>query len=122
MSLEPKIMARLKAEVPLVGGRVNWPGALQGMATPYLVVAKISSDRDYTHDGYSGLSRPRYQVSVFAPAYVEAKQTAEEVIAAMESWKADGIRFAPVAGEQDFFVEAAGLYHVPVDFFIHYEE
>jgi len=122
MSLEPKIMARLRAEVSAVGERVYFGVATQGVARPYLVVSKVSDVREYSHDGYSGIRRPRYQLSVYGDAYVQAKVAAEEVIEAMEGWQADGIRFAPVAGVMDMFEEDTGLHHVPVDVFIHYDE
>ena len=122
MSLEPKIMARLKAQVPAVSERVYFNVATQGVTRPYLVVSKVSDTREYAHDGYSGIRRPRIQVSVYGDAYVQANMAAAEVIAAMESWQADGIRFAPAAGMMDIYEEDTGLHHVPVDFFIHYDE
>ena len=122
MSIEPKIMARLKLTVPSVADRVYWLGALQGATLPYLTLSEISPGREYSHDGYSGIKRPRWQVSVFGSNYVQAKQTAEEVVAGMESWQADGVRVATVAGQADLYEEDTKIYHVPVSFFIHYEE
>ena len=121
--LEPKIMARLKAEVPSVGQRVNWHGgALQGTTRPYLAISEVSAPRDYTHDGYSGLTNPRWQISVYGDSYVQARQTAAEVVTAMETWKADGVRFAPAMNKIDLHEEDTGLYHVAVDTIIYYEE
>lgn len=120
--LEPKIMARLKAEVPSVNERVNWQGDHQGRETPYLIISEVSAGREYSHDGYSKIMRPRWQVSVYGSSYIEAKTAAKEVIAAMEGWAADGIRFAPVAGSVDLYEEDTKLHHIPVDFFIYYDE
>ena len=96
--------------------------APQGVTKPYLVYSKVSPGRDYTHDGHSGLSRPRMQVSCYGTTYGSAKAVAVEVIAAMDAWFSGGVTFAPIAGEQDLYEPDTGLYHVPVDFFIHYAE
>ena len=101
--------------------RIAFVKALQGLPPPYLTIAKVSEQKDYTHDGASGLTRPRFQINVFANTYPQAKLAAVEVKEAMDNWQADGIRFAPLQNEIDLYEEDTKLHHVPLDFFIHYE-
>lgn len=122
MSIEPKIMSYLKANVPAVNERIHFVKAIQGTAFPYIVLSKVSEQKDYSHDGASGLARPRFQVSVFGDAYVGTKLAAVEVKEAMDSWNADGIKFAPLQNEIDLYEEDTGLYHVPLDFFLYYQD
>jgi len=98
--------------------RVYGKTAPQNVIVPYILYFKTSPSRDYTHDGFSGLHRPRIQISCFANTYGQVKAMAKEVVEAVEAWSPPAF----VAGEQDMFEEDTGLYHVPVDFFIHYED
>ncbi len=122
MSIEPKILRYLRNNVRVVRDRVYFPPGPQGGVLPYLTVRKISEVKDYTHDGPSGLSALRFQVSVFGKNYVDAKRAAVDVKTAMDSWRADGIKFAPLENETDLYEESTKLYHIPLDFFIQYQE
>ena len=120
--IEPKIMTRLKENVASVSDRVHWPSAPQGTLTPYVTVNEVSDAREYSHQGYSDLRRTRWQINVYAQTYVQAKQTAAEVITAMENWRGDGIHFTPLQNKLDLYEDATSLYHIPLDFFIYYKE
>lgn len=113
--------AGVQAGVTYAFYRVYGATAPQSVVKPYIVYHKLSPGREYSHDGFSKLSRSRVQISCYGETYGSAKQVAAQVIAAMESWQAGGVRFAPLAGEQDLFEQDTGLYHVPVDFFVHFE-
>jgi hypothetical protein len=120
--IEPKIMAYVKANVPLVSNRVEFVDAPAKTLRPYITFAEIVPGRVYTHDGYAKISRIGYRFNVFADDYVTAKETAQELIEAMEAWYADGIQGAFLATKNDLKLSDTSLYHVAMTFMINYKE
>jgi hypothetical protein len=107
--------------IPLVGDRIYPLVAPQSVQAPYCTYQKISSGRQYSHSGFSNLSRPRMQVSCFAPTYLQAKAVAIQVIAAIEAWPGSGsVQAAFTENEQDLYDPDTKLYYIPVDFFVYY--
>lgn len=106
----------------LVGDRVYPVTAPQTVQAPFCVFFKVSDARIYSHQGFSGLERVRVQISCYAETYLEAKQVAEQVTAAMEAWLAANVKVQASfqENELDMYDSETGLYHVPVDFFIWY--
>lgn len=122
MSLEPKIMAYVRANVPLVNNRVEFVDAPQGTATPYITLAELSPGREYSHQGYSDIRKPAFRFHVWADSYVSAKQTSEESIEALESWYADGIQGAFLVAKVDMKEDDTSFYHTSMTFLINYKE
>ena len=122
MSLEPKIMTRVKAGVPLVSSRVEFVDAPASTPRPYITFAEISPGREYSHQGYSSIRKPVFRFNVWADSYVSAKQTAEELIDTLESWFADGVQGAFLESKVDMKEEDSSFYHTALTFSINYKE
>lgn len=107
--------------VALVDTRIYPLVGPQKVTAPYCTYQKISPGRMYSHSGFSGLSKPRMQVSCYGSTYAQVKAVAAQVIAAVEAWPgASNIQAAFVENELDMYDPETGLYHVPVDFFVQY--
>ncbi len=102
----------------------NYPlKAPQGVIPPYLTYAKISSNRKYTHSGYSGDSESRVQINCVGKTYSEAKLLAQQLIVALDEWpNANNIQSVFNENEIDMYDEDTGFYQIPVDFIINYKE
>ena len=122
MSLEPKIMTYVRANVPLVNDRVEFVDAPQGTARPYITFAELSPGREYSHQGYSSIRKPAFRFNVWADSYVSAKQVSEELTEAMEGWYADGIQGAFLAAKVDMKENDSKFYHTSMTFLINYKE
>lgn len=125
MSIEEDLYAYMSTYAgltELVGTRIYPLVAPQNVQKPYCTYQKISTGRQYSHSGYSGLQRPRMQVSCYAETYSQAKAVAAQVVAAVEAWSAANARVqaALQENEQDFYDEETKLYYVPVDIFCYY--
>jgi len=95
--------------------------APQNTTKPFCVYQLISPNREYSHSGYSGLSKPRVQISCYAETYDGAHAVADKVIEAVEAWPgATNIQAAFIDNQQDMYDSETDLYHVPVDFIVHY--
>ncbi|HBV97778.1 MAG: hypothetical protein JL50_02945 [Peptococcaceae bacterium BICA1-7] len=105
--------------IALVADRIYPLVAPQDVEKPYCVYMQVSNTRIHSHSGYSGLQRPRMQVSGIAETYPEAKAVADQVTAALEAWPgADNVKAAFFQNETDLYEEETGLFIVSVDFFI----
>lgn len=125
MSVETDLYSRLSTYADLatlVSTRIYPFVAPQSVNKPYCTYQKISSGRMYSHSGYSGLQRPRMQVTCYAETYAQAKAVAAEAIAAIEGWPAANasVQSAFFENEEDFYDEETKLYQIPVDFFVYY--
>jgi len=93
---------------------------------PYITYQRIGGDRDVTHDGNSGLSDSRMQLSCWSNEYLEAKTLALEVTKALNGKQGTlgGIaRCASfVENELDLFDEESKLYSIIVDVKIWHSE
>jgi hypothetical protein len=113
----------------LVSTRIYFVKAPQDVTNPYVVVSKISGVREHAHEGASGLAHPRFQCSVFATTYKEAKSIAVQIQTALQghSGTIGGAGGVEVNGifyddEVDFWEEEHGLYHIAMDFRIWHNE
>jgi len=109
--------------VSAVSNRVYANHAPQKCASPYLVYLTVSALRDYTHDGFSGLTTTHIQVSCYATGYADADAVAAQVISALEGWAGtDPVQAVFCRNRQDFWEEDVGLHHVALDFEIWHGE
>jgi hypothetical protein len=106
----------------LISSQLYRTKAPAGVSGSYCVLFRVSRVRRYSHDGYSGLTRYRLQISCFAPRDELAKQVAEQVTAAMEAWPSvnPNVQSCEHVGEQDLYESDVDMYHIPVDFLITY--
>jgi len=132
MLIETALITFLKAEsgiTDLVSSRIHFVKAPQDIAKPYLIIIKISSPRDHTHDGASGLAHPRFQFSAFATTYSEAKEIIAAVQAALQGYSGimggDGgvyVNGCFYDDENDFYETETNLYHVSADYILWHRE
>ena len=110
--------------IALVSTR-TYPGAAPDtVADPYCVFFQVSRRPVYTHQGATGLSEYRMQVSCFAKTYDSVKAIAAQVELAMEAWMAanSNVQACFLDDEQDINEEESEYYHVPLDFLVQYGE
>lgn len=114
----------------LVADRIHFGKAPQDVASPYIVISKISGPREKSHDGPVGLAHPRFQLSAFAITYGVAKAVIAALQAALDGYK------GMMGGDDGVFVGGAfyddendldpgdgtGLFGVGADYIIWHNE
>ena len=117
--IEPKLMEYLKDEE---NEATNYylKVAVQNAKLPYGVLFKLDPDRDYTHEGASGLNTTLMQVSCFGKTYVATKKMAYNVIDLLEKWKdsEDKVQAVFLFGEIDDYNDESDVYHVVLQFIV----
>lgn len=106
----------------LVGTRV-YPMQLPLDCTlPAISYSKISSPNNHLID----VASPRFQFSCFAEDYLEVQQLKTAVVSALNRYKgvASGIHIKQIVFQDasDDYEETTGIFHVPVDFKIIYQQ
>lgn len=102
----------------------------QGTKLASVVFTRISGDGDYTMQGPSGYTRPRYQIGCWAPTADAAAQLANAVKDVLDGFKgAIGtgansivVQGIFVAGEREQYDDVVQMYGVIRDYFIHHGE
>jgi len=130
----PALRAFLLADATLstaVGTSRIYPGEMpQGVTLQSLVYQEISNQGDHHMEGASGLSRPRYQVTAWAPT-----RDAARALALLAKERLDGYRGVMGSGgaavtvngvffesSQDMKDDVAKLFGRAMDFFIWFDE
>ncbi len=115
----------------VAGGRRYWLRAPQSLSThPYVVLNRVSGNRDYHMAGASGYVRSRVQVDVYAETYGSAQTTVRAVRDAVSGFAGTvggtQIQFITVESERDLPVDDAGnitnLFRISIDLMIHHDE
>ena len=119
MSIEPKILAYVRTNVPLVNNRVEFVDAPQNTERPYITFAELAPGRVYSHGGFSDLSRQAWRFHVWADDYVTCREVSQELTDALESWIADGVNGCFLDSRVDM---KDRYYHTSMTFLINYEE
>lgn len=104
----------------LVTDRVYPLIAPQDAALPYLVYQRISTARERSHSGPSGLAHPRFQVTAVAATYSAVRNLANAVRIAL-----DGSALAQavfVENEMEAWDDSAEAYVCRIDAIIWHEE
>jgi len=111
-----------------VGRRIYFVQAPQNTAQPYMIINKISGVREHTHEG-GGLAHPRFQLSVFAGKYSDAKSCISALQTALQGYSGtmggDGgvkVGVALYDDETDLERGEQGLYGVAADYIIWHSE
>lgn len=91
---------------------------------PLIVYQRISGSPQYTHDGDSGLSDPRYQFMLWAETYAEIQELRRQVKAIYSGYRdeANGIQGCMIDMMTDGSDEQTSLANSIVDLRIKYKE
>lgn len=112
MSVESTINGILEG----VGLTIYGVRAPDEVTFPYSTFTKITAGRIYSHDGYSKISRPRFQIEVYARSLHSAKTVAAAVTEAIET----NLPGSMLVGDNDD--EQDGTYRIIHDYYINYKE
>lgn len=132
MYVEHALLKHLLAQAALsalVGERIYYVNAPQDVRTPYIVFFKVSATRERSLTGTSHFVNSRFQFSIFSETYYEAKQIAGQIQLALQDKNNEiiggdnGVRVSiQYDNEQDLYESESGLYHIPVEYLIDYNE
>lgn len=126
--MEESLVALLLAHAPLaslVGNRIHWLRAPQGVGLPYVTLQVITRIADMTHSGPSGLNFARVQVDCYGLTYASVKAVSRAVEGRLSGYR--GTRNATVfdgifkEGERDSYEHDASpddLFRTSLDFTI----
>jgi hypothetical protein len=130
VSLEIGLAAHLKANVPLVSGRV-YPLVIPQSATlPCITYQRISTPRQYSLGGTDTVANPRIQIDCWGSTYSSVKAVAEQVLTALNQRmgqigsgaQAFDVLVSLADNEADSYEPETGRYRVRIDFRIMYSE
>jgi len=115
------------ATIALIGGpaaprlyRRKLPAPIPDM--PALTFFRITTGFEYAHDGDSTLIGPRYQVSCWAETGAGAETLARTVQQRMDTWHTIFGGAAIPIEQYDMIESETGMFHVPIDFRIWYNQ
>ena len=115
----------------VAGGRRYWVRAPQSLSTrPYIVMHRVSGNRDYHLDGPSRYVQSRVQVDVYDETYGGAKAVARAVRDAVSGFAGvlSGVQIQRITieSERDLPADDAGditkLFRTSLDLMIHHDE
>ena len=115
----------------VAGGRRYWLRAPQSLSTrPYIVLNRVSGNRDYHLKGASRYVQSRVQCDVYAETYSSVKATARALVAVVSGYAGTigGVQIQRiyVDSERDLPADDAGeitnLYRVSIDLMVHHDE
>jgi hypothetical protein len=110
----------------LVDDRVYYNTAPQDVEVPYIVLFKIAGPREHSHDGVSHLAHPRFQFSVFANTYLEAKQVTQAIQGILDCFQGESegilIESCLYINEVDMYEPQTNLHHIASDYEIYHKE
>lgn len=130
MNIKKAIAQRLLALgelTAITGTRIYRGGRLpanQALQPPHVIIWLLSKNRQYDHDGYSGLTEATLQISCFSRDPDETDAMAELVRVSMEAWPAESseVDSVFVEDEADLFEQETLIHHVPLDVIVSYHE
>jgi len=130
--IETALMTFLLAQsgiTDLVSDRIYFVIAPQETEKPYMVVTKVDGPRSHSHEGSSHLAHPRFQFSVFATKYSDAKNVIAALQTALDGYSGtmggeSGVKVgaALYEDENDFYETDTKLHHVAADYIIWHSE
>ncbi len=86
MTIEEGLYAFLSS-AGIVGARIYPLVIPQDAALPAIAYQRLSGPREHSHDGASGMAWARMQLAITGESYASAKNTAEQIRAAMDGHK-----------------------------------
>lgn len=112
-----------------VGNRVHLKQLPQRSTLPAIVIHKVSGPREHSHDGSSGLARPRFQFDMYAATAEAANDLAEKVRLALDGFRGtmggvSGVRVDGVflENERDDYDDSAEVQAVSQDYIVWHGE
>jgi hypothetical protein len=103
----------------LVSGRVYPVTAPQKPTFPLIVFNRISTERQFTHQGNAHLAAARFQFTAFATTPTQAKTLSAAIVSLFHGYQgtvgAEKIQKSEVVNEADEFELELGTYQAPVD-------
>lgn len=125
--MEEEFMAFLLADSgisALLGNRIYWKKAPQGVGRPYVVLHKISGIRDHHMKRPDSLTASRVQVDVIADTYAVAKALERALDAACDGYSGGNMQGIFHAGVRDGVEggtnEAERPFMVSIDYIINW--
>ena len=115
----------------VAGGRRYWVRAPQSLSIrPYIILNRVSGNRDYHLKSASGYVQSRIQVDIYDETYGGAKGVARAVRDAVSGFAGTigggQIQFITVDSERDLPADDVGeitfLYRTSLDLMIHHDE
>jgi hypothetical protein len=111
----------------LVGDKIYYVHAVKEVTPPYITIQKVANTRLYSHQGDSGLARPRLQINAFASTYLEAKTVVEAMVWALTGFRgiSEGvhIQMCLLVSEVDLpYENQLNLYGIAVDYVIYHRQ
>jgi len=129
MTIEGALLSRLKSQVALVSNRVYAVQLPQNVTLPAVTFQRISAIREHAMGGDAEPTHARFQVSSWAKTYDEVRDVADQVKAGLDRFSGtlDTTVIQQIfrVTDQDLFEPddlGVGVFHVPVDFMVHFEE
>lgn len=124
------ILQASSAVTAICGQRIYPLYARQTAAKPLVIYQRISSVREHSHDGPSGLARPRFQFRCVANSFSEARGLADAVRGALDGYQGTvgGVRIDAILFENELDADDVALdaeataYSVLMDFFVWHGE
>lgn len=77
----------LAAEITEVGGRVVPDQTPPGMPIPFIKYNRVTTEREYAHDGSTRLAAPTMQLSVYHSSKQEARDIARKIQNKLEGYR-----------------------------------
>lgn len=111
----------------LIGDRA-YPVILpQGTTLPAITFKRNDTSREYSHDGFSGLATPTFEITVWEPKPLTAKQIAAQVRAAMNAARRTTVAGVAIGSvtcedERDAYDQESREVGVQLDFDISHSE
>jgi hypothetical protein len=112
----------------LIGEKLFYVTAPQDTEEPYVILFKVSETLQQSHDGNSHLATARVQFSVFADTYLEVKQIAAQIKAALIgrtglTGDSPGVYIYEIAfdNETDMYESEVNIHHLALEFLVTYQ-
>jgi hypothetical protein len=126
MEIEKALGAYLTAHVTLVAGRVYSVKLPQKAVLPALTFFRVSTVPIYSHQGFSHLTKCRFQISCWAVKHGDVREIASELRDVLDGYSGmmgtTEIGSCLCVGDRDMYEPAAGIYQAPLDFMVAFRE
>ena len=114
------------AVAELVSARVYFYQAPQSPTYPFIVFFQVDGQRFHSLTGYSGLTKVRYQLDVYAKKATEASAVARELRQCMDCFRGIvsgcNIQVLRLVDEDDSYHEEPEIHRIRQDYEIMYQE
>lgn len=105
------ILQASTAVTALAGQRIYPLRALQTAQRPLVIYQRISATREHSHDGPSGLARPRFQFRCVANSFSQARGLADAVRGALDGYQGTvgGVRIDAIVFQNELDTDDAAM-------------